>query len=179
MIYKNFNNINKITFKKIPAIVEKLIEKYELEKEFEDERVKKEMEKAKDYLSKAGTRYLLSEKLTEMFEETNFEGKKKILNKLSSAKLKKIIKETIEGKISSQELSSVIQKDLKLSKKTAEELAKDIKEEFSTLLVQKISEKDKKEKNVYQEKTPSKKTIKIAKPSAPLPKKDVYRETIK
>jgi hypothetical protein len=107
----------------ILSFIEKIIIEYDLEKEFidNDADLKNVLSKAEDISDRVFLKFLYSSKIT------NYEKQNLPLD-VPSMKLKGIIENLINKKISPNELSSVIEKNLEISKDVSEKIAKEINE---------------------------------------------------
>lgn len=143
-------------------IIRNLVEKYKLEKEIEKEKeVKERLKGIESPLERAGIKFIFSKKIREQLKEG-----KSLDEILAFGKLRKIIRELKEKKISFKELSFLLQQNFNLSQKTSEMLAKEINQ-FFPFPVEKISAKE----EVIPEKPP---VIEEKK----MPSRDIYREPI-
>ncbi len=140
-------------------IIGKLIGKYELEKEVEEE-IKKILGEAKNFLQKEGIKLMYSKKIDNQLKEG-----KNIDDILASRKLIKIIEELNKNKISSEKIAIILRGSFNLSQKDAEKLNKDIQENLPLL----IEKSHIIEENKQEEKVP---------PITKTPLKDAYKEPI-
>jgi|GEM_PF-6242080 len=148
----NLKNKKSILSIEALSFIESIIEKYELEKEIEnEEEVKKRLEKVDDFLTRAGIKFIFSKKIGELIE-------KKSLKELPSFKLKELIKELGEGRVSDEEISNVIEKRLKVSQKISKQIAKDFEEIKPIAFIKESDGKDVYEKPII-EKYISEKTV--------------------
>ena len=104
-------NTEIIPLRKTSEIARELVDKYELEKEIEEEKEVKEALKdlggEEDPLVKEGFKFLYSKKIQEQLEAG------KDFDEISPfRKLRKIVKELVENKISIKDLSSILQQCL-------------------------------------------------------------------
>lgn len=144
---------------RIFEFVEKLVQKYELEKDIDnEEEVKKRLKGAKTSLVRLGIKFLFSKKLKDLLEK---EGN---LESLPSKKLERCIESLIKKEISLKDFNFLLQKELNLSKEKTERLNKDIENNIPNLI-----------KNLPNIKTKSYKNLKEKSTN----KKDSYREPIK
>lgn len=144
-----------------------LIEKYGLDKEIEEELVRKKMEGAESFLQKEGIKLLFSKSLEEQLKKGG--GLDEIL---ASRKLKKIIAALNKNKFSAEKLTVTLQKIFNLSQKDAEGLSKDLQENLTLLSVGKPDYKETSQEEIIPEvQLPEKKDLQ--------PKgKDIYKEKI-
>ena len=99
------------------------------------------------------------------------EERVKIIKNLPLEKIFDIVKETIQGKILSENLSSVIQTRLNVSKEIAEKLSEELEKKVLILAQESSKEKE----------IPKKPTVKVPEVEPSLekpPQKDIYREPI-
>lgn len=158
-------NKNQITLpENIASIVGELVEKYRLEDYLIDEETKKNIEEfAETPLEKSGIIFLFSKKLNEMLAGAKTsEERKKIIENLPCSQLVNTLKELEDGKITIENLPTLLQARLNVSKKITENLIKDLKQKIPSLVEVKKEEK-------------KKEIEKVIKPPTP-PKKDIYRE---
>lgn len=144
-----------------------LIEKYGLDKEIEEELVKKKLEGAENFLQKEGIKLLFSKSLEEQLEKGG-----SLDEVLASRKLRKIIAALNKNKFSTEKLTVALQEIFNLSQKDAEWLGKDLQENLTLLSAEIPDHKEVVEEEVVLEvQLPEKKDLQ--------PKgKDIYKEKI-
>lgn len=145
-----------------------LVKIYNLEKEIEEEKeVKEKIAETETCDQKMGIKIVYSEKIKKQLDEG-----KTLSEVLPFRKLKIIIKEFIEKKISKDDLPIIIGERLGLQSKDAKSLAKDIENKFSFLLkkmenIEILKEKEEKEEKIIEEKESLDKKTEVKKPSFP------------
>ena len=135
MTNTDLSQINEfISSENISKTIRGLVEKYGLEKDIEEEKeVKKRLEKIEDPAAREAIKFLSSKKFAEQLK------KGESLDELFPfRKLKKIIKEIIENKISFEELPLILQERFNMPSKDSKGLAKDIEKSFSFLIREKL-----------------------------------------
>ncbi len=157
---------------KISEIARKLVDKYELEKEIEEEKEVKEALKDlggdKDPLAKEGVKFLYSKKIREQLKTG------KDFDEITPfRKLRKIIKELVENKFPSKNLLSILQQRLDIFPKTSKELAKDIEESLPLVAKKEVSKISEEEKPSL----PEKEVLRTSEEKK-APGEDTYRESI-
>ena len=125
------NKIEEIlSSEKMVETIRGLVEDYGLDKEIkEEEQVAKELKEAEDPLEKSGTKLIFSEKI-----KKELEAGKSLDDITPFRRLRKLIKELLEKKLSYSDLQSLLQDQFGLSLKDAKSLTKDIENRFSFLL---------------------------------------------
>ncbi len=123
------------------------------------------------------------ELLIEMGKIEDFKEKEKIFESLPGRQLARVTKEAAEGKITLQDVFSILQKNLKISEETAKRLSKELKERVISL-AQRTAEKAEAKQILFKEKDKlamPPQTSEIEPPikqKSKASKEDIYREPI-
>ena len=128
----------------MPTIIEEILEKYNLKK-------------------------TQQEGIEKFFKLQDPQKRREVFENLPGAKISKLVVEYSEGKISLEDLSSRLKKELNISDKKAEEIAEELKKSFPVFI------KPPEEKELPPEIKPP--VGPVEKPK-PLRKTDIYREPI-
>ncbi len=133
-------------------------------------------------LEKYGLAELQQEGINKISELGDFDKASELLENLPGTKIAKLVKEYAEGKVPLENLPSLLEKELNVSKKEAEEISKDLEKTLLVFIeqapVEEVSvEKKETEPQVIpiSEEEPE---ITIPEESKTPSKKDVYRELI-
>lgn len=130
MVKTSNQNIKIISLEEIADVTDRLISKYDLEKEIEEEEtVKKALKDVESLADRRGIKFIYSKKVNEQLKKS-----KSFSEATPFGRLKKIINEFIEKRINLKDLPLTIEKRLGLSTKKSEQLAGDIQDCFPSFV---------------------------------------------